>query len=115
MASPCSTIGITLSPVVRDCQPNACSSCSPRVATSSPVFSKISSSSVKARKAPYLESKSSPRGSWEGKSVRRTSSFARIFLISFGEAFSGGGYGVFDVVEDFSLDKGDKGTGSLRE
>jgi hypothetical protein len=59
--------------------------------------------------------KSSPRGSWEGKSVRRTSSFARIFLISFGEAFSGGGYGVFDIVEDFSLDKGDKGIESLRE
>jgi hypothetical protein len=36
-------------------------------------------------------------------------------VISFGEAFSGGGYGVFDIVEDFSLDKGDKGIESLRE
>ena len=77
MAFPHSRMGMMPLPEVRVFQPKICSSCSPNVATSSPVFSRISGSSVNDKSTLYHESGPSTEGSHAGKLANRTLRYAR--------------------------------------
>ena len=85
MALPHSKMGMTPSPDVHAFHPKTPSSCSPKVAISSPVFSSISRYSVNNRNVPYCEKKLSDEGSCSGRLASKYSRHARTVLSSSGD------------------------------
>ena len=79
-ALPCSKMGMMLSPDIHASHPKIASSCSPKVAILSPVFSSIPGPSEKDRNMPYHEKKLSDDGSCSGRLASKYSRHARAAL-----------------------------------
>src|SRR6266550_1134384 len=102
IAVPRSIIGMIPSPVVRAFHPKTRSSCSPSVATSQPVFSCISGSREKFKKALYLEvgSLGEATGNCMGRFCNKVLSWAMTEINCKSDICSAGGYWLGSIAVD---------------